>query len=191
MKASFSERDPTVAFSLWPATQYSSATRDRECALQEGRERGRSDTDGAYVRDRLMGFRHRLLKARSAEGTASLDDRVCLALDLHLRAASSIHLRPSQRIPYRTSRLVRLRQSVLTTAGPFGSALPSTLWARPPPDCPVLCRPPSRRIVTVTLQTIARERDASPGPRRPPRRQSRGRARAFVAPSAGTLAICP
>ncbi len=191
MKTSFSEKDPTVAFTLWPATHYSSATRDRKCALQEGRERGRSESDGAYVRDRLIGFRHRLLKAQSAEGTASLDDRVRLALDLHLRAASSIHLRPSQRIPYRTSRLVSLRQSALTTASPFGPALPSTRWARPPPDCPVLCRPPSRRIVTVTLPTIATERAASLGPRRLPRRQSRGRTRAFVAPSAGTFAIRP
>lgn len=42
-----------------------------------------------------------------------------------------------------------------------------------------------------TLPTIARERDASLGPRRPARRHSRGRARAFVAPSAGKFAIRP
>ena len=135
-KASFSEKAPTGAFSLWPAARYSSATRE-----QGGRERGRSESDGAHVRDRLIWFRHRLMKAQSAEGTASLDDRFCLALGHYLRAASSIHLRPSQRITYRTSRLVSLRKSALTPDSPFGSALPSAQWARPLPDCPVLCRP--------------------------------------------------
>ncbi len=42
-----------------------------------------------------------------------------------------------------------------------------------------------------TLATSARERDSSLGPRRPARRHSRGRARAFVAPSAGKFAIRP
>jgi hypothetical protein len=50
-KLPFPEKDPTVASSLWPATHYFSATREKK-----SHERGRSESDGAYASDRLIGF---------------------------------------------------------------------------------------------------------------------------------------